>query len=218
MPFMITNGWALLNNELDGPMLEHATNPQVWHNSFVTHLMDNYFTDRPHRVAVDIGASYGWMSLGFAQHFGAVHAFELREDVRSALQFNMRNLPSVTVHPYGLGAQSAEITFRKTDSTGTTSLLHPVDGPTMAASIRPLDEFGLTNVDLIKIDVEGYELPVLQGAISTIARCKPVLVVEILHTRKNSEFTKRQKIFALLREHGYYIADVRQADYVFVAS
>jgi len=101
MPFMITNGWALLPNELDGPMLEHATNPNSWHNSFVSHLMTNYFADRPHRVAVDIGASYGWMSLGFAQHFDAVHAFELREDVRGALRFNMRNLPNVTTHPYG---------------------------------------------------------------------------------------------------------------------
>ena len=44
--------------------------------------------------------------------------------------------------------------------------------------IRTLDSFDLTDVDFIKIDVEGFELPVVQGAEETICRCKPHMVVE----------------------------------------
>jgi FkbM family methyltransferase len=41
-----------------------------------------------------------------------------------------------------------------------------------------LDQFGWDDVDFIKIDVEGTERAVVQGAIETIARCKPVILVE----------------------------------------
>ena len=44
--------------------------------------------------------------------------------------------------------------------------------------MKTLDSFNFTNVDLIKIDVEGYENDILQGALHTIQYNKPVLVIE----------------------------------------
>ncbi len=48
----------------------------------------------------------------------------------------------------------------------------------VAAECRRLDDFDLEEVDFIKIDCEGYELWVLQGAVETLKRCKPCLIVE----------------------------------------
>jgi hypothetical protein len=46
---------------------------------------------------------------------------------------------------------------------------------------KRLDDFGLNDVDMIKIDVEGWEFEVLKGAEQTIRRCQPILMVEYTH-------------------------------------
>lgn len=45
--------------------------------------------------------------------------------------------------------------------------------------IIAVDQFGLKDVDLIQLDIEGFELFALEGAKETIARCKPVICVEL---------------------------------------
>jgi FkbM family methyltransferase len=61
-------------------------------------------------------------------------------------------------------------------------------------------------IDLIKIDVEGGELQVLEGGVSTISRCKPVIIFE--HGLGASEFygSSPEKIFSLLHTCGLNIS------------
>jgi hypothetical protein len=44
--------------------------------------------------------------------------------------------------------------------------------------MRRLDDFAFDEVDFIKVDVEGFELQVLEGARETLARCRPIVIVE----------------------------------------
>ena len=49
----------------------------------------------------------------------------------------------------------------------------------MDVQLRPLDDFGITGVDFIKIDVEGHEVEVLKGAAQTIEQSRPVVLTEV---------------------------------------
>jgi hypothetical protein len=44
--------------------------------------------------------------------------------------------------------------------------------------VLTIDGWGLQECDLIALDVEGYEWPALKGAVETIVRCRPLLVIE----------------------------------------
>ena len=57
--------------------------------------------------------------------------------------------------------------------------------------------------DLIKIDVEGYEMQVLRGAENTIQRCKPKLVIEVNREALSRQGTRPEEIFSFVAKHGY---------------
>jgi FkbM family methyltransferase len=64
-------------------------------------------------------------------------------------------------------------------------------------TVVPLDDINIENVKLIKIDVEGFEYEFLKGAIHTIQRDKPDMIIEIHHDDKEDKTKK------LLEELGY---------------
>jgi hypothetical protein len=71
------------------------------------------------------------------------------------------------------------------EAHGLSSLHDNTDGwPTSTAQVNLVtidSEVGDREIAIIKVDVEGHELPALRGAQTTITRCRPVLVIE--HTR-----------------------------------
>jgi FkbM family methyltransferase len=71
---------------------------------------------------------------------------------------------------------------------------------TLAVAARPLDALGLGPVGLIKIDVEGHELAVIEGARRTLARDRPALVVEIEERHSGVPLAAS---FAAIAAHGY---------------
>ena len=79
--------------------------------------------------------------------------------------------------------------------------------------IKKLDSFNYNNIGFIKIDVEGYEPRVLQGAKETVERCNPVICCEINRTDNNSQ--------EILESWGYKLMEVDKLqghDYIFVRS
>lgn len=137
-----------------------------------------YCTQR--RVAIDVGAHVGLWSFQMMHDFEQIEAFEPMPAHRACW---IENVPGPTetierLHPYALGhnTQWVWIKTRTANSSGDTGV--EPDGTGVEVEQRTLDSFGFTEVDLIKIDCEGYELFVCQGARETLLRCKPVVIVE----------------------------------------
>ena len=128
------------------------------------------------RIALDIGANVGLWSRDLVKHFEQVIAFEPVEMFRECLQRNV-TASNLMIQSVALGDQDGQVNMIMTE--GNTGHTH-VDPKSQGGdtTIVRLDSLELINVDYIKIDCEGFEYRVLQGAEQTIRRCRPVVVIE----------------------------------------
>jgi FkbM family methyltransferase len=149
----------------------------------------------PGGVAVDIGANIGAHTLALAQAVGPqgkVLAFEPNPLTRSALQCNLalNALENVQVFDCALGGGPGVLPLKipKPDSAEYSNLglssLVALDTPhdEVIVPVRSLDavveQLGLSRLDVVKIDVQGYECQVLAGMRETLARHTPAVVFE----------------------------------------
>jgi FkbM family methyltransferase len=127
-----------------------------------------------HGHAVDVGAHIGTWSRVMAIDFDHVTAIEPVAEHRECFALNAPD--RTTMLPYALGAAPGTIRIdaRPTDNSGNARVSDDGEG----VEVVTLDSLGLLNIDLLKIDVEGYEYEVLLGGEQTIRAQKPVMVVE----------------------------------------
>lgn len=147
------------------------------------------------RVFVDIGANIGWFSLHIGQVLrnvaGHVYAIEpvpqSREDLTANLSLNGLS-DVISIWPCALGAVPGELELivpKAFPSAASALALHPdLPSEMIRCPVTTLDlfasEHGVTKVDLIKCDVEGGELMVLDGAMGVISRDRPLMMFELL--------------------------------------
>lgn len=127
------------------------------------------------RVAVDVGAHVGFWSYWMAQDFEALHAFEPLASHRECWLANMPARPGVTLHPEALGAAPGAVgLFETVENSGNTR----IDVRPGGVPVVRLDDVDLPIVDFLKVDCEGYEAFVIEGAVETLRRCRPAVLVE----------------------------------------
>jgi FkbM family methyltransferase len=134
--------------------------------------------------AIDIGANVGLHSVRFAQKFKKVVSFEPVSINFECLKKNTLIFDNITHFNCGLGDSVTTTTISipgSYDNCGAYSIVDFVDSKeelvSEEISIERLDNFNL-EVDLIKIDTQGFEVPVLTGGMETLKRCSPVLILE----------------------------------------
>lgn len=125
-------------------------------------------------VFVDVGGHCALWGMQAEQDFANIHAFEPNPEFAEIYPHNMRT-HNWCLHRVALGDREDTVSlgFEKGSSGGT----YVVEGDGNIP-MRTLDSFEIEHCDLMKIDVEGYELPVVMGARDTIRRTKPVIVIE----------------------------------------
>lgn len=145
---------------------------------------------------VDIGANLGGWSGPAARVFKQVHAFEPLAELALALR---RAAPrNMAVHALALSSHDGTARlgvpqFRGEALATRASLQADANAgfneTARQVPIATLDSIGLRDIDAIKIDVEGHEQAVIDGARETLERSRPTLVVEIeeRHHRGRSE-------------------------------
>lgn len=154
-------------------------------------------------TVIDIGAHIGDHTIAYARKAGRVFAFEPNPVSFQCLAHNLAQEKNdhVILCDVALGDRTAWVPLSGNNGQPGGGYI----GEHMKVAdvlMRPLDQYEI-EPDFIKIDVEGYELNVLQGGEQTINTHHPVMVIEI-----NSGALKRQgrldyDIFKWLKEHDY---------------
>ncbi len=179
---------------------------------------------QPGMTVLDIGANQGLYTLLAAQRVGArgrVFAFEPSPRERRALRLNiMINFcTNVTVERSAIGDEEGESEFHLVEGieTGCNSLRPPVlvDGRSRPVRVpitrldRWISKNNVEHVDFIKLDVEGAELSVLNGAGELLKRNpRPVILAEIANIRTALWGYRAIEIVAALKRIGYSWFDV----------
>lgn len=167
--------------------------------SFQKHIISRKFarlTD--HAIVLDVGANFGAISLQFARLIpqGIVYAFEPTHYALKKLKRNISLNPvlssRIKVYNTFVSSRSTAIAELKAFSSWDVSgrrkeNLHPIhlgeEKSTDGVGAISLDDFcnqnKLTRVDLIKIDTDGHEPEVLQGAKEIISKFRPYIIFEI---------------------------------------
>jgi FkbM family methyltransferase len=161
---------------------------------------------RPGSRCLDIGANAGAYSYFMRRAGGLVEAFEPIPELAQDLRRRFGN--GIAVHQVAAS-----------DANGTVEIHVPwLDGKpaygysscevgakwenetAFTVETRTIDSFGFRDVSLMKIDVEGHELAVLEGAARTIAESRPALIIEAEERHRPAAVATTA---AFLRQFGY---------------
>lgn len=146
---------------------------------------------KPGAVVYDIGANVGYIAVELAHKHRDqgvhVYAFEPNGAICQgiAIAKDINHLPNLDVFDIAVGSERAEIAFSVMPHSVHSSAVPRTTGATRVVRVqqdsidRLVEAEGLRPPDIIKIDVEGYELEVLRGARNTVAKFKPHVIFEV---------------------------------------
>jgi FkbM family methyltransferase len=159
---------------------------------------------KPGMTIVEAGSNIGVHTVPMARKCapGILYAFEPQREVLTLLIENLRMnaISNVKVLPSATGSEVGVaivplLDYAEANNFGGVSLRSEGEG--YEVRVQPIDDLQLAHCGLIKIDVEGAELPTLRGAMDTIARCRPVVYIE------NDRQEHQQAIISALSEVDY---------------
>jgi len=194
--------------------VEHRNTPEAWEPKVWRHLMSRL---RPGDVFVDVGAHIGLYALGAAQRVGPtgrVFAFEAdpanARDLRRHVALNGHG-DIISVIDRAVGDHVGEVAFSAAASLEST-VSYADNANATSVAITTLDDwFSGARIDLLKIDVEGYEAHVLRGAkdLLTDGDRAPAYVYVEMHPYAWPAFnTSFDEIRSMLEEARYAIRDI----------
>jgi FkbM family methyltransferase len=174
-------------------------------------------------VALDCGANVGTHTVEWARQmtgWGSVTAIEAQERVYYALAGNVavNNCFNAKVIHAAVGDGNGMMKIPNPDYVAPASFgsleLKPsakaedigqqisyADTALVPVRLITIDSLALKRVDLLKIDVEGMEIEVLEGARRTIRQCLPVILIE--HLKAGAD-----RIVSVLQRYGYRLAEL----------
>lgn len=171
---------------------------------------------RRRTLAVDGGAYVGVWSIHLIQHFSKVIAFE---PIAGNVECYKKNIPrwvrksrSWSIENLAL-SDNARLDSMTTTRKPYTHRFLPIPPDTPAETLIPvttatLDSYDLPALDLLKLDVEGHEYEALQGALSSIQKFKPVIIIE-------EKLDKEKRATKLLLDLGMRNIARKKHDYIF---
>jgi len=181
--------------------------PPVLFANDVTHsasekVLTNYMIPKHNGCFIDVGANIGVWTFFVAKKGVTVHAFEPSPRPYKVLKKTAESYPNVRVYPYALGEDNYEAFLNLHFQSGHDGLVikgQDFSGMKIKVPVRKLDSFNFKNVGLVKIDTEGFEVPILKGMTKTVKKSKPRLIIEV-HMPIDTQI---QKITTILKLWNY---------------
>lgn len=178
------------NNKLDPEML------------YVSQILKNK------RRFLDIGANIGIYSYHFRNIFKNVDSFEPLTNTTARLRALRHS--SITIHDVALSNEAKKskfyIPFYKNKITPALASFNKNEyNEEIDVDVKTIDSYSFTDVDLIKIDVEGHEEFVISGAYQTIKKSRPILIIEIEQRHINKDISEVFKSILRMEYKGFFL-------------
>ncbi len=179
------NGYHLLIDPKYDSGVERSLHETGTYEKGMLHFLDENLKNGD--VFIDVGANIGLLSIHAANSVGAtgkVLAFEAHPETAKILEFNkeLNHKENIHIYPIALGSEKGKaMIFNDSDSNrGGASLVRGLSESGIEVDLDRLDDILEATVipKIIKIDVEGFEMNVLKGAVRTIQEAKPILLIE----------------------------------------
>ena len=179
-------------------------------------------------IVIDAGANMGAFTILASNYTGnKIVSFEPTKSTFNALKKNIKNfgLKNVILVNKGLGdkIKSSKLLVNKFSYGGNTIIdsekKFTIENPEEDIKIITLDSFvnesGIKKIDVIKVDVEGYELKLLKGARETIKRFKPRIVISAYHCPSDKKVIP-QYILNIRKDYKFeLLSNTREEDFIF---
>lgn len=169
-------------------------------------------------VIIDVGANVGEVTLHAAKivgETGHVHAFEPdpKNYLRLTTNLDLNSFSNISHPKLGLGDISGTFIIGNVDARnrGMNRIIHE-NSPSYLSSkieVSTLDAYvkekNITQLDLIKIDVEGFEYNVISGGVKTLDTFRPIFFIELDNSNLLEQGSSAKKLVAFLEEKNYFI-------------
>jgi FkbM family methyltransferase len=163
---------------------------------------------KPDMVVLDVGANIGHHTMFFSSYAKKVLSFEPYPRVRAILEEKVKfnGISNVEIIPYGLSNQNQKLEYFEPPTTnsgvGSFQPDHYSKNSRSGLVLELLNgdellrQMNVTKIDLVKIDVEGFEHYVLEGLKQSLVDSRPIIVIEF-NRETQSYCNKVESFFSL---------------------
>lgn len=200
-------------------LLDHS----IYYNLVKDPAWDNLFRNiKEDAVIFDIGANIGFLTLNFARSCpqGLVFSFEPDSQNFESLQRNVKSnkFKNVKIFQKALGSRTETATLYKlySNNPGANRILskepdqqHELEHVEVTSLDEIIAELAVSKIDLLKIDVEGFERFVLEGSKKVIEKWKPILFIELAEVNLAEHGLTAASLVNYVESLGYNVTDAK---------
>jgi FkbM family methyltransferase len=203
---------------------------QVW-ESHMHKIFEKYINNES--IVLEGGCHIGTHTLKLGLLGKQVLSFEpmIKSNIILRENLKINNITNVTVYNEGLSNKTDVAYFEwigHNNPGGSGLTNNPMGKPNYEKNIKTsnypvnlitIDSLQLDKLDFIKLDVEGYEINVIEGALDTIKKCNPIITMEVWENFNGKYSLQHAKnTFKILLDNGYTIHHIQGPDFLFLPS
>lgn len=177
-------------------------------------------------VVFDVGANVGQSIDRFRETLRdpIIHSFEPEPTTFAELQRRHRPERDLHLNRFAVGARRGTAELNRNTCSDMSSLLQlgrdawgTIEG-TASVEVRTLDDYcadrGVTHIDILKSDTQGYDLEVLKGSEQLMATHRIKLIyLEIIFSRMYEGLPRAEEVYAYLVDHGFSLVSFYDIHY-----